>query len=247
MGINRERLQDRQRFTIISTGRSGSTLLSAVLAGAGANFNMANVTEWDPKSGEYEHPLLHSARRWQSRMEKIEASLIPDVLGRNYCARRMQRDLARLLGEAHYVKSTQLIWLVHPIYQLDFWPRIIVSYRSLAETVRSRFMRFGWSVPKIVTTYRETYSTAALQLQLFGGCVVNYDDVINPQETAWADALAKLTGLEREKILESRAAIVRQREKPTSPPLFDMNVLDPSTEMLYQMLEGLRGQVIEPA
>lgn len=236
---------DRPRFLIVGTGRSGSTLLAGVLAGAGARFNMARVTNWNPRSGEYEHPLIHSARRWQSRAEKIKASLIPDILGRRFCVRRMQRDLRALLGEAEFVKSTDLIWLVHPIFRLGFPMRIIVSYRPFADYARSRYVRYGWNVADLVKSYRDVYSTAALQLHVYGGCAINYDDLVTPDQTAWADALAQLTGIARDSLLNSRAEIVRKRDA-SKPPLFDMTALDGSISLLYQVLEDLRGRVIEP-
>jgi hypothetical protein len=246
VGVYREHFQDRQRFLIVGTGRSGSTLLASVLALAGANFNMAKVTAWDPKSGEYEHPLIHSARRWQSRSEKIRESLIPDVFGHRYCVKRMQRDLRTLLDAVQYVKSSDLVWLVHPIYRLSFWPRVIVSYRPFADYARSRFLRYGWDMPHLVQAYRDVYSTAALQLHAYGGCVINLDDLLKLDETAWAGALAQLTGIERDRLLASRAELVNKRDLPDKPPLFDMAVLDGSIEPLYDAFERLRGQVIEP-
>jgi hypothetical protein len=242
----REQFEDRQRFLIVGTGRSGSTLLAGILALAGANFDMAKVTSWDPKSGEYEHPLIHTARRWQSRAEKVRESLLPDVFLHRYCVRRMQRDLRTLLDAVQYVKSSDLVWLVHPIYRLRFWPRVIVSYRPFADYARSRFLRYGWDMPHLVQAYWDVYSTAALQLQVYGGCAINLDDLLNRDQTAWADALAQLTGSERERLLTSRADLVNKRNLPDRPPLFDMTVLDSSITPLYEAFERLRGQVIEP-
>ena len=157
----------------------------------------------------------------------------------------MQRDLTTLLDEMQYVKSSDLVWLVHPIYRLKFWPRIIVSYRPFADYARSRYLRYGWTIAKLLTAYRDVYSTAALQLHAYGGCAINYDDIVNTEETAWADALAQLTGIERERLLQSRAETVRKREA-SKPPLFDMTVLDESIAPLYEAFERLRGEVIEP-
>jgi hypothetical protein len=242
----RDRSQDRQRFLIVGTGRSGSTLLAGILAQAGANFAMAKVTSWDPKSGEYEHPLIHSARRWQSRAQKVRESLLPDVLLYRFCERRMQRDLQTLLDAAQYVKSTDLVWLVHPIYRLSFWPRVIVSYRPFVDYARSRFLRYGWDMPHLVQAYRDAYSTAALQLQAYGGCAINLDDLLDLEQIAWAGALAQLTGIEQDRLLRSRAELVNKRKLPDKPPLFDMTIMDASIIPLYEAFERLRGQVIEP-
>jgi LPS sulfotransferase NodH len=37
---------DKYRYMLVGTGRSGSSLLSAILADAGANFDMPNVSAW---------------------------------------------------------------------------------------------------------------------------------------------------------------------------------------------------------
>jgi hypothetical protein len=42
-----------ERFLIVGAGVSGSTLLAATMAGAGANFRAEKVAEWDRRSGAY--------------------------------------------------------------------------------------------------------------------------------------------------------------------------------------------------
>jgi hypothetical protein len=244
--VDLSRFVDRQRYLIVGTGRSGSTTLAAILAGAGANFSMAQVDTWDPKGGEYEHPLILAARRWQSRAEKVHVSLIPNQGIHPYCLRRMRRAINTLLDQADYVKSSDLVWLVHPIFKERFWPRIIVSYRPFDDYAHSHYLRRGFSMVELIDRYKTVYSTIAIQLSVFGGCAINYDDLVDADQTAWADALAHLTGLDRDALLASRKQYIRE-PTPKNPPLFDLMELDPSMAVIYAGFEGIRGRVLDPA
>jgi hypothetical protein len=246
MQIDLSRFVDRQRYLIVGTGRSGSTALAAVLAGAGANFSMSQVEAWDYKAGEYEHPMIHRARRWQSRAEKVQDSLLPNRGLYAYCLRQMRKAIHGLLDHALYAKSSDLVWLVHPIFKEAFWPRIIVSYRPFEEYARSRYIRYGFSMADVIDLYKNVYSTAAIQLSVFGGCAVNYDDLVDANQTAWADALAQLTGLERDALLASREQYIRA-PTPKNPPLFDLMELDASMAAIYAGFEAIRGRVLDPA
>ena len=246
MQIDLNRFVDRQRYLIIGTGRSGSTALAAILAGAGANFSMSQVDSWNTKAGEYEHPMIHTARRWQSRAKKIHESLLPNRGLHPYCLKHMRKSINKLLDNTHYVKSSDLVWLVHPIFKEAFWPRIIVSYRPFEEYARSRYIRYGFSMADVIDLYKNVYSTAAIQLSVFGGCAINYDDLVNTEETAWADALAQLTGLERDALLTSREQYIRA-PTPKNPPIIDLMALDSSMAAIYAGFEEIRGRVLEPA
>jgi len=140
---------DKTRYLIVGTGRSGSSLLSAILADAGANFNMPKMSSWDRKTGAYEHPKLHSAYKWYSRSQKITKSVLPSQPLRRFFEIRMRRDLSKLLCNTIFLKSTGLIWLVQPIYKLVYQPKIIVSYRKFEGYCTSRHLKFGWSVPEL--------------------------------------------------------------------------------------------------
>ena len=90
------------------------------------------------------------------------------------------------------------------------------------------------------------YSTATIQLSVFGGCAINYDDLADANQTAWADALAQLTGIERDALLASREQYIRT-PTPKNPPIFDLMTLDSSMAAIYAGFEGIRGRVLAPA
>ena len=52
---------DKVRFIMVTTGRSGSSLLAAIIADAGGKFGFPSKDKWDPESGAMEHPLAQQA------------------------------------------------------------------------------------------------------------------------------------------------------------------------------------------
>lgn len=235
---------DTQHYLIIGAGRSGSSLLAAILADAGAAFGMAHRETWDRGAGAYEHPLVHQARRWHSRAAKIDASLIPNALGHGFCVRRMNRALDELLRQVQFVKATDLVHLVPMIARLGYAPAVIVSYRPFAAYARSRHRKNGMDVAHLLDDYINIYRTAALQLQVYGGGVVSYSELVDPAQTAWAEMLAALTGLPAESILAARTA--RIQPTPRSDPPFALPVDRAALDQLHATFTGLLGRVIMP-
>ncbi|MCH7951086.1 MAG: hypothetical protein IH875_11555 [Candidatus Dadabacteria bacterium] len=232
---------DKIRYLIVTTGRSGSSLLSAILADAGAFFNMPNISSWDRIKGAYEHPKLHSAFKWYSRSQKIVKSVLPSQPWKRLFEIRIQRDLSDLFSDTIFAKSTGLIWLVQRIHKLGYQPKIIVSYRKFEGYATSRYLRFGWSVPEAVKVYSGVNSTALLQLQIFGGCAVSYEELTNTEDQSWAEAISTVTGLNCSRLLQSR-------EKHSIPILRNstLPIFDEAANDIYTKLLKLKGTVINP-
>jgi hypothetical protein len=240
-------MNDKDRYLITGTGRSGSSLLAAILADAGANFGIPAQTSWDRRGGAYEHKKLHLAYNWYSRAQKISRSLWPGRMGRKYCERQMREELRSLLTDVPYAKSQTLVWLVHEIRALGFRPRIIVSYREFNGYAASFHIRLGMRMSELAETYVDTYATTALQLQLFGGCAVSYEELMDEREEAWATAVSQLTGLPAEKLLEARQKRAERGQPPKASPILDPGVVDSRIPAMYQAFAALKGKVIEPA
>ena len=235
-----------KRYLIVGTGRSGSSLLSSILADAGCNFAMENVKSWNPRDGEYEHPLLLSAEAWRSRIEKIRRSVIPDRLS-PFCDTRMKRNLTRLFEQAEFAKSIPLIGLVDVVHRLGFQPVLIVNYRGFQDYARSICMsRPFWDMPRLIDRYVATYSTAILQLEIFGGCTISYDELISPEKTQWARALGEITPASEETILKCRNERVRAdiARKERALPILEKARLDPRLDLLHDALSSLEGKVL---
>jgi len=236
--------REKHRYFIVGSGRSGSSLLAAILADAGAAFSMEHIDSWDRGAGEYEHPLVHQARRWHSRAAKINESLIPNALAHGFCVRRMRKALDALLHEAEFVKSTDLVHLVPVAAHLRYTPVVIVSYRPFAAHARSRHRKDGMDAAHLLADYINIYTTAALQLQIFGGGVVSYDELVNSEQIAWAETLDTLTGIPSQQILAAREK--RVSEIPRNAPAFDLPVSHAMIDQLHATYMSLLGRVIEP-
>ena len=236
---------DRKRFFITGTGRSGSALLAAIMADAGADFDMDYRADWNPKSGAYEHQSALNAYMWYQRARKVESAPLPTRL-RNFCERHSVRHLKTLLENARFVKTSTLIWLTQLANRLGYSPVLIVSYRSFSGYVRSCYIRNGWSLPFLTDTYYEIYSTALLELEIFGGCAIDYEEMTDVAETSWADILAQVTGLSRDRLLEGRAKRLRPNTKAAAPLLFDPEPIDARPQAVFKSLRNLKGKFIEP-
>ena len=225
----------------MTAGRSGSSLLSAILADAGAFFNMPNISSWDRKSGAYEHPKLHSAFKWYSRSQKIMKSVLPSQPLKRFFEIRFQRDLSDLFSDTIFTKSTGLIWLVHRIHKLGYQPKLILSYRKFEGYAASRHLRSGWSAPELVKDYIGVNSTALLQLQIFGGCAVSYEELTNTKDQSWAEAISTVTGLNCSQLLQSREKHSIPISRNSTLPIFDEAAND-----IYTKFLKLKGTVINP-
>src|SRR5258708_8269421 len=236
---------DRKRFFITGTGRSGSTLLAAIMADAGADLDMNYRADWNPRSGAYEHQSALRAGIWFQRARKLEEAPLPNFL-RIICERRFVHHLKKLLEKVRFVKTSKLIWLTQLTKRIGYSPVMIVSYRSFPGYVRSRYRRNGWSLPFLTETYYEIYSTALLELGIFGGCAIDYEEMTNVAETSWADVLAQVTGLSRDRLLEARAKRLRPNKKPAAPLLFDPEPIDGRPQSVFKSLRNLKGKFVEP-
>jgi hypothetical protein len=231
------------KFLIIGTGRSGTSLLAAILADSGANFGLPKQANWNSAHGGiYEHPKFLAAVRWRSRASKLAASIWPDALGRRFCERQMKQALRDLFSRADYTKM--LPDMVGITRQFGYPISIIVSYRSFNDYAASRMLRLGWSYDKTEKVFIDTYRTTLMYLSILGGCVVSYEDIITPAQTDWAAALAQVTSLEARQMLAFREQRVDKRHKNRNWTPLHSPVIEPHVEAIYMILESLRGKVV---
>ena len=57
-------MPDKPKFLIVGIGRSGSSLLAAILAKSGGNFGLPSLDDWDRRDGVLEHPYVLNAYKW---------------------------------------------------------------------------------------------------------------------------------------------------------------------------------------
>lgn len=236
--------QRRTRYLIVGTGRSGSSLLAAVLAHAGADFGMADREEWSRRGGAYEHPLLISAYRWYRRSKRLQETFIPHPVS-EYCLNRAKKDILKLSREAHYAKYPPATQIVHLFKSVSLYPVVIVSYRSFESYAASSFLRHGLTMQDLADKYVDIHRTTLLELHLCGGCVVDYGDIIDKSQVQWAHTLANLTGIDADKLLASRDEVVQKPTATTPPPPFwqEMMAMDKRPDEMYALLRSLNGEV----
>ena len=136
--------------------------------------------------------------------------------------------------------------MVSTIASLGYRPRIVLVYRAFEGYAFSRHRKNSWDFRKLVEEYVNVNATALLQLQMSGGCVVSYKEIVNLEETAWAISLSEVTGLETKAILESRETLVQKAKTKTVPPYLSLLELDPRVSQIYELLSRLKARVIQP-
>ena len=201
-------IEAKTRFFIITAARSGSTLLSAILADAGGDFGMAIPKEWDRTGGDLEHPGLAPVFSCFSRAEMISKerprfgiSRLRWVLYRSYG----KKKLHAVLSACRFAKHYNVYKLVRPAFKIGYFPKVILSYRQFEDQAVS----FGLMHPHadwalLCNNYLEVYNNGLWLLNTFGGCAVAYEEVVDLENCSWAQPLADVTGLPIAKLIGAR-------------------------------------------
>ncbi|HXP76426.1 MAG TPA: hypothetical protein VN823_19960 [Stellaceae bacterium] len=237
---------ERRRVFILSSGRSGSTLLASILADAGAEFAMRTPEQWDPGTGALEHPELHRMAAWMGYAYDLSADR-PGIGPRRYLwdfYRSMGKSRLRsLLRVARYIKGEGADFAVQPAFKMGYFPTIIVSYRRFeAFATSSGLMRGHSNLETLVKYYNRVNRNALLLLRMFGGCVVSYEPLSDVHDTSWAHPLATATGLQADALIAARNRRLRGSARRDEP-----QPLDATTSETFASLDALRGLAIPPS
>jgi hypothetical protein len=239
-------IEANRRFFILTAARSGSTLLSAILGDVGANFGMTIPASWDPASGDLEHPDLSRAYDFFSKAELISkyrphfgVSRLRWVLYRSYG----KKTLRAVLNSAHFVKRYNAHKLVRPAFKIGYFPTVILSYRRFEDQAIS----FGLMHPHadwdlLCKNYWEVYNNGLWLLNTFGGCVVAYENMVDPSDCGWAEPLADVTGLAVTKLIDAR-----DRRLTHAPPRCETNKINPQAYRIYEARQALTDKAIPPS
>jgi hypothetical protein len=238
----------RQRYFVVTAGRTGSTLLAAILGDAGADFDLPVPDDWNTARGgamvlpEIRRATKHFRLAFDNARRK---PWIPPAQWIWSWHRSLgKRNLKSALDKAIYVKANDLDLAIPYSVKVGYFPRVIVSYRAFAPHALSYSqMLINWSVETMAMDYDRTYRNAALQLRAYGGCAVSYDDLVNHSRTEWARHLGEVTGLPVDDLLASRARrvkLVPRREMPF-PVLYE------SVERSFAAVHALSGRAWSPS
>jgi hypothetical protein len=236
----------RRRYLVASDGRAGSTLMTAILAAAGADLGMPAVERWNPLGGAHEHPGLDRLNRSleQALWLTESASKVPGLAVLARLSRsRAKAQVRRLMARGQCVKCSPLAAAY--VYKIGLMPQVIAVYRDFGDLARSKMLleRMPW--PTVANRALDTYRNALLAIHTFGGCAIAYEDMVDPEQGAWLKALADCTGLDRQALAEARARIARPRPHPR--PAANGFHLDDRLDSLARDLAALRGRYVPPS
>lgn len=198
-----------KKVFILGPARSGTTLVSAILAKAGGNFALDPVDTWNPRAGELEHPLAIQASVEIDRSEKWKN--ISHSVSRYYENRALDK-LGRLLKVADFVKYPPRSEKF-PVLgaRLGCQPSCVVIIRPFVEFAMSfmRMKNLDWT--ELEAIYRQSLFTSVLLTKHFGGCILRYHDIVNLQMDSWLLPLANATGLDPVRLEKSARVLVTPR------------------------------------
>ena len=238
----------RYRHFVLTAGRTGSTLLAAILADAGADFAMPAPKEWDTARGgvvalpEIRRATTHFRLAFDRSTSKPPTPLARWIWGWHRSLGK--RLLKRALDKAVFVKANDLDLAIPFAIKIGYFPRLIVSYREFdAHVLSASQMLINWSIETMAKDYDRSYRNAVLQLHAYGGCVVHYDDLVDAARTDWARSLAEVTGLSADALLASRT----RRARPVAREEARLPVLYESVEHTFAAVDALSGRALPPS
>lgn len=227
------------KYIICGTERSGSTLLSAVLANAGANFGMSLKTDWNRNSGAFEHTTLINMIKYFKRKELY--GNFSDRL-KLFFENKIIQQIKNGLGE-------EVTYLKYPIYseqqayyvrKSGFQPRLIMTIRKFEEVAQSQLYKHGGNYLDLKNYYIDTLSTCILELKNYGGCIISYDELTNLNERKWADRITQITGLSKNLLIEKRDTLLKPIKQNNQ-----IDFIDEDCEKLYQQAIKISSKTFE--
>jgi hypothetical protein len=236
-----------KRYFLLTNGRSGSSLLAAVLADAGADFGMAAPESWDPQTGQMENAAVKHAAHHYRRAYDIERGRGFNLLPRYEAKLRWSRGrrwLRRALDQASYLKIGDMDLLAQPAFRLGYLPQLILIYRRFEPNLASLIVGRTHAGPdELAREYVRIYRQGLLLMHCFGGCAIGYEQLVDPQQRQWAAALAAVTGLSEAKLLQARSARLSGTMSRSQPDVS----LYPDLDQLYDALEAESGKPLAPS
>lgn len=247
---SKDNLLDKPKSTkakvfIVTPGRAGSTLFCSILADAGADFGVPMTKDWDVRAGGYEHDACNKASAHSKRaleLKSLSKLHRVNMFKRKYHRTMAKRSIGKVLSQADYIKHSDAD-LVRWSRGLGYQPSVILLYRSFNLYCVSNYLRAGGTYERLLSHYADTLETGLLSIATFGGCVVSFDDVINPEQSAWADRVEQVTGLDAQQLLSNRSEVVKPTSQSPNPFMID----NPRIAAIEQAIAAIEDRVTPPS
>ena len=242
--------EERKKYFILSPGRTGSSLLSSFLADAGARFVAEHKESWNPLAGAFEDEAFdHMAFLLsQAHYLEVEKRFTPlyklsykkIVTLKRFLAKRKMR---RIFSKSSYFKGGNPHHSVQLSAHLGYWPVVIVNCRPYDTWMGSMYPgQRNHTVESLTANYVTCLKNSLALLGLFGGCVVDYKEIMDTEERLWAENLGKVTGLDADAILESRRKRLGKPGPETALP-----VRNAEAAQIYDYIQEYASQVVPPS
>lgn len=236
----------KRKFLILTTGRSGSSLLAGILIDAGASFGVRRKKDWDRSSDAHANKNGKRAAQFFRLAYDLDADKPSNPLTKwlwDYRRHVAKKSLKSALSEIDYLKTEDLDLTTQSAFKLGYFPTIIASYRRFEQHALSRMlMRGHFQTDKLAADYNRVYRNTLALLQIYGGCAISYEELTTLDEKAWAKALAAVTGLSEMALLDARASRV-----DADRPEINLPVVNPVGSEIYSRLYELRGKAFSPS
>lgn len=233
------------RYFIVTHGRSGSTLLAAILSACEAPFGPECAKDSDTERDHWESHTIERAIRCAHNANE---HFTPAMAGFRRATYRFWRSrakslLSRALRQAVFSKNRWNTTVLPLAEKLGYRPVPIISYRHPGEVALSDMNQLKNSASTFLPLIIRTYTDALYALERYGGVVIDHSELIDPSHERWAYALDAVTGIDADRLLKARNALLRPRR-----PRDQTDVWLPSElRALAQNLSSLRNRPLPPS
>lgn len=243
--MTKEPLSDKDRkmkYFVMTTGRAGSSLLMNIIGASGGNIGQPALDEWDIRLGAHENSVLNDAQLYWDYSEKLRPICYishPHMWLRKFLRSVAKKKFKRAVKTAEFHKSGSA-GMPMLASKFGYHPQIIALYRHYASYMQSAYQRHGDSVEQLADYYVNNNTSILFLVELYGGCAISFEELTDLNETAWATALANITGLDQNVLLAKREGMLK-KNRLSVPERVDM-FPDFLVQRLESMLAALRRQ-----
>jgi len=210
-----------------------------ILAGSGAEFDMPGEGEEGMVVGKPRASAVEPCDQVACpQREDLQVASAKPAAGRISASKSPGSRWA--YGKCYLSQLPEASFAVSLPCPIDYDYRIILSCPRFGSYAVSRHVKDEWSMDRLVSEYLDASQTGLIEVRRRGRCAIAYGEMTDREETPWAAALARITGLAEKRLVDVRDRIVSDvRRQPTA------GILDSRPEELYERLHSMSGMVVD--